>query len=162
MARRKVKKTTKRRLTVFGTLSVILIFYFIFTLCFQGYNVYKLYNQKNSLKEKYSSLKTKAEDLKIEINQLHDPEYLAKYARENYSYSKEGEYIIKLNDTKEKIDKLDNSIKTPMKKKYKIIESKIGQGSFSQVLLAIDKSGHKYAIKRIKKKTIFKGQLFAN
>ena len=110
MARRKVKKTTKRRLTVFGTLSVILIFYFIFTLCFQGYNVYKLYNQKNSLKEKYSSLKTKAEDLKIEINQLHDPEYLAKYARENYSYSKEGEYIIKLNDTKEKIDKLDNSI----------------------------------------------------
>lgn len=110
MARRKVKKATKRRLTVFGTLSIVVIIYFLVTLFIQGVNMYKLYEQKNSLKTQYTALKEKAEDLKIEINQLHDPEYLAKYARENYSYSKEGEYIIKLNETEEKLDEVDHSI----------------------------------------------------
>ena len=110
MPRRKIKKTTKRRLTVFGTISILVIIYFLVTLFIQGYNVYKLYEQNNNLKTQYSSLKEKAEDLKIEIKQLHDPEYLAKYARENYSYSKEGEYIIKLNETEDKIDEVNHSI----------------------------------------------------
>ena len=110
MAKKRVKKSTKRRLTVFGTLSIIIIFYFVFTLVMQGYNLYNLYQKQNNLKIEYKKLKEKAEDLKIEINQLNDPEYLAKYARENYSYSKQGEYIIKLNETEKKIDKVDNTI----------------------------------------------------
>ena len=57
---------------------------------------------------------------------------------------------------------LDSSIKTSIKKKYKFNESKIGQGSYGQVLLATDKTGKKYAIKIIKKKKILKGQLLAN
>ena len=56
----------------------------------------------------------------------------------------------------------DNTIKTPIKNQYKFIESNIGKGSFGQVLLATDKSGQKYAIKKIKKKKILKGQLLAN
>ena len=36
--------------------------------------------------------------LKEEINRLQDPEYMAKYAREKYLYSKNGEIIIKIED----------------------------------------------------------------
>ena len=57
---------------------------------------------------------------------------------------------------------LQESIKIPIKTKYKFDESKIGQGSFGQVLLGLDKSGQTYAIKIIKKKKILKGQLLAN
>lgn len=101
---------TKRRLTVFGTASIIAIVYFLFTLSCQVYNLYQLNTKINDLKYQYSSLKEKAEDLKIEINQLNDPEYLAKYARENYSYSKEGEYIIKLKEKQKEIKKVEHKI----------------------------------------------------
>ena len=36
--------------------------------------------------------------LNDEINKLKDPEYLAKYAREKYLYSKDDEIIIKIED----------------------------------------------------------------
>ena len=57
---------------------------------------------------------------------------------------------------------LQESIKIPIKTKYKFDDSKIGQGSYGQVLLGLDKSGQAYAIKIIKKKKILKGQLLAN
>jgi cell division protein DivIC len=110
MAKKRIKKSTKRRLTIFGTLSIIVIIYFLVSTGCQVYNLYKLNIQKNELQVQYKKLKDDAEELKIQINQLHDPEYLAKYARENYSYSKEGEYIIKLNEKEEKIKKINHSI----------------------------------------------------
>jgi len=57
---------------------------------------------------------------------------------------------------------LQESIKMPIKNKYKFDVSKITQGSFGQVLLGMDKLGQTYAIKIIKKKKILKGQLLAN
>ena len=57
---------------------------------------------------------------------------------------------------------LEESIKLPIKSKYKLQEKKIGQGSFGQVLLGFDKEGRAYAIKIIKKRLILKGQLLAN
>ena len=38
--------------------------------------------------------------LNDEISKLQDPEYLAKYAREKYLYSKDDEIIIKIEDQK--------------------------------------------------------------
>ena len=57
---------------------------------------------------------------------------------------------------------LEESIKTPIKKKYKLEEIKVGQGSFGNVLMGVDNSGKVYAIKIIKKVKIIKGQLLAN
>lgn len=107
---RKVKKTTKMRLSVFGTISIVIIFYFGFTLCFHLYSIYDLSNDKKQLEEKYNILKEEAEELKIEIKKLKDPEYLARYAREKYSYSKDGEYIIKINEAKKNIDEIDEKL----------------------------------------------------
>ena len=57
------------------------------------------------LKKEISELKTaymeklEEEDiLNDEISKLQDPEYLAKYAREKYLYSKDDEIIIKIED----------------------------------------------------------------
>lgn len=108
---RKVTKATKRRLTFFGTLSIISIIYFGITLSYHIYTIYDLNKQKDSLEQRYEQLQKDAEDLQIEINKLNDPEYLARYAREKYSYSKEGEYVIKINETKEDLDEVDNDIK---------------------------------------------------
>lgn len=107
---RRISKSTKRRLRVFGILSLVCILYFIFCLGFELYKVHELKLEEKQLNEEYESLKKEAEELEIEIDELNDPEYLAKYARENYSYSKDGEYIIKLNDKDEEIKKVNNEI----------------------------------------------------
>ncbi len=100
---KKVSKSKKKRLLVFGTLSLLIIGYFIFNL---GYNAYKLYSLKKEEKELNTTLvelKRQAKILNAEIEKLKDPEYIAAYARENFSYSKDGEKIIKLNNqTKQK------------------------------------------------------------
>ena len=46
----------------------------------------------------YNEKLSDEEELNDEINKLQDPEYMAKYAREKYLYSKKGEIIIKIED----------------------------------------------------------------
>ena len=89
--RKPMTKAARSRLIVFGSLSIFLVIYFIFTLISYSVNLIQLTNEKKKLEEKYLTLQEEAEELKIEITKLHDPEYLAKFARENYLYSKEGQ-----------------------------------------------------------------------
>ncbi len=112
MTKRKVTKATKRRLGVFGLISLFCILYFLFTLCYELYQIYDLNTKKHNLEVEYKELKKEAENLEIELSELNNPEYLAKYAREHYSYSKDGEYIIKLQETDKKIKKVNNKLNT--------------------------------------------------
>lgn len=57
---------------------------------------------------------------------------------------------------------LEESIKEPITKKYKISKINIGNGSFGEVLIGLDYFGNKYAIKLIKKITIINGQFLLN
>ena len=52
----------------------------------------------SELKESYNEKLTTEENLKEEISKLQDSEYMARYAREKYLYSKKGEIIIKIED----------------------------------------------------------------
>lgn len=111
MARKKsMKKKAKRRLMFFGTLSCFMIAYFIFSSTLAIIKIVNLNNEKKALNTDLKSLKKDETDLAVEIEKLKDPDYLARYARENYLYSKDGEYIIKLDDqekekeTEEKVD----------------------------------------------------------
>lgn len=106
----KVAKKTKLRLSILGTLSMLVIVYFFITLSLHLYKIYDLHCEKKYLEEKYLLLQKEADDLQIEINKLNNPEYLARYAREKFSYSKNGEYIIKLNDTNEQIEEVSNEL----------------------------------------------------
>ena len=60
--------------------------------------VYKTKNEINNLKITYNDKLAEEEKLNDEISKLNDPEYLAKYAREKYLYSKKDEIIIKIDD----------------------------------------------------------------
>ena len=110
MARRKNKKS-KRRLAIFGTLSLIAIGYFIVTACYYSYKIAVLEKSKKQLNEQLTELQTQEKNLTTDIQKLKDPEYIAKYARETYMYSKDGEYILKIenddNPTQEKTDEID-------------------------------------------------------
>ncbi len=95
---KKVSKKAKRRLVILGPIAVFIIGYCAFTLVTTTINLYNLNREEKELTEKLTSLKSDAKSLKSEINKLQDKEYIARYARENYLYTKNGEYVIKLND----------------------------------------------------------------
>ena len=100
MVKRKKKYTAKTK----GRMFVIFIFFgtIIITL---GYTLFSnlqqinilMIEKKNLIKER-ADLKDKQESLEADIERLSDPEYIARYAREKYFYSKDGELILRIDD----------------------------------------------------------------
>ncbi len=105
MARSKKKRqmTSKGRMIILGPICILLLVMFVYTMFSYTTSLYKLQKQKKELEAEYLELQEKADLLKTEITKLHDPEYLAKYAREHYYYSKDGELIIKINEQQKEI-----------------------------------------------------------
>lgn len=54
--------------------------------------------QKKELEDRIASLKEEEKVLESDIQKLEDPSYVARYAREKYLYSKDGEFIIRIPD----------------------------------------------------------------
>ena len=109
MARRK-NKESKRRLAIFGTLSLLAIAYFIFTTCYYSYKIAVLEKSKKQLNEQLTELQKQEETLSTDIQKLRDPEYIAKYARENYMYSRDGEYILKIEEEQKDEEEIKDSV----------------------------------------------------
>ena len=57
-------------------------------------NMAKLKAKQNSAK--FQKEQDKEEALKVDADKLQDPDYIARYAREKYLYSKDGEFILRL------------------------------------------------------------------
>ena len=125
MTKRRITRASKRRLTIFGTLSIIAIVYFCISLVYSFYSIYELSKEKENLNNTYAKLQQKAEDLKLDINKLNDPKYLADYARENYLYSKDDEYIIQIEEIIEEKQQID-TINTKINKNYILIGLSFG------------------------------------
>ena len=101
---KKNNKLTKKRMIVLGTLSLVAIVLFFSTLITYTNNIKNLNKEKQSLENQLLELKENANELKNEIEKLKNPEYIARYARSEYSYSKsEGEYVIKIKDDKNEV-----------------------------------------------------------
>ena len=116
MTKRRISKASKRRLTFFGTLSLVSIFYFAFLLVYNIYTIYNLSVEKKKLENLYVELQDESESLKIDIEKFNDSEYLANYAREHYLYSKDGEYIIQI-DSKD-LETVEDNISSEINKNY--------------------------------------------
>ena len=91
-------KNRKIRIITLGSLSFMCIFYCIFTAITYPKKIKSLTSMQDKLNNSLTELKEEAENLKVEIEKLKDPEYIARFARENFFYSKnDGEYIIRVN-----------------------------------------------------------------
>lgn len=97
----KVTKKERRRLTIF-------ILSFIFILGFTCINIFpdwlKIMKNKQEttiLQNSYEELLDTEEALKAEVQKLQDPDYVERYAKEKFLYTKDGEIIIRKTDTKD-------------------------------------------------------------
>ena len=93
--KRKVKKKA-RRIATFGFISIVLILFIVATLGKIFIDIVDKYNEKKELENKLVVLKEKKKELENDVSKLEDPEYLARYAREKYFYSKDGELILRI------------------------------------------------------------------
>ena len=98
---KKVNKGAKRRLLCLFSIFVLLISYVSYTTISYWKQILANNNEKRELEEKYKELLSDKEILEEDVVKLQDPEYVAKYAREKYLYSKDGELIIKIIDESE-------------------------------------------------------------
>ena len=99
---KKRKKASENRLIIFGTSSIIVIAFFVYIFFNYIIQVKNLNDEQAKLENDLLVLKQEESNLKNEIEKLKDPDYLARFARENYMYSKDGEYIIKVSEKEEK------------------------------------------------------------
>lgn len=95
---RKNNSASKNRLILFGGLSILSIFYFVGTLFDNVISLKELTKEQATLEQNLSDLKDEEDYLKNEIVKLKDPEYLARFVRKQYMYSKDGEYVLKLEE----------------------------------------------------------------
>lgn len=77
---------------IFGGITVVL-----------GYNLFnnlmsirEMNVEKKELKNKIADLEKEKKVLETDIMKLEDPDYIAKYVREKYYYSKDGEVILRI------------------------------------------------------------------
>lgn len=110
MTKKKISKKSKRRLMIFGVLSVFAIGYFCVTLVGYVYSYISLKQEEKNLNAELVSLQDQKANLKIEIQKLNDPDYVARYAKEKYLYSSDGEYVLKI-DTEEKEESIEKKQK---------------------------------------------------
>ena len=90
----KIKVRIFISLVIFGSVTAAL-----------GYNclsnvlkIKDMYVEKKKLENQLISLKEEKEILETDILKLEDPDYIAKYVREKYFYSKDGELILRIDE----------------------------------------------------------------
>ncbi len=100
MSKRKVKKTKAKksalRFFVFGLTCIALSCAVVLSVSKLWTQIYEKYREKKELEKKLVELKEEEEKLTMDVEKMQDPEYVARYLREKYFYSKNGEYIIRI------------------------------------------------------------------
>lgn len=92
----KKQKKTCARLVLFVPVCCFVVVAISATVGNYWVQIVSKYKEKQELNEKMLALREKEAELKVDANKLEDPDYVARYAREKYMYSKEGEIIIRL------------------------------------------------------------------
>ena len=100
----KSKARRKRRFK-----SIFVFVFFMLLISYLSYNLFVSINkiisinkEKKELEGRIVSLQEEEKKLQADIQKLEDPTYIARYAREKYLYSKDGELIIRFDDEEEK------------------------------------------------------------
>lgn len=95
---KKVSKGAKRRWLLMSLITIIILSAF-------SLNIYDVFskviiknNEALSLKREIKRLADEEQYLKVEVEKLNDPDYVARYARERYLYSRNGEFTIRIKE----------------------------------------------------------------
>ena len=97
--KRRLKLKVRMMLTLI--VAIVLFGYVSFSIVNYSVSKKKFENEERVLENKLYELKDEETDLNQEISKLKDDDYLARYAREEYLYSKDGEYVIKIEEKAE-------------------------------------------------------------
>ena len=89
-------KKVKRRMRIYLLVIVGLLSFFGYKMSYYWPKIFSNYEEKVTLDRQYESLLKDEKSLTTDILKLKDPDYIARYAREKYMYSKDGEVIIKI------------------------------------------------------------------
>lgn len=96
MAKKKEPKYKKFIGFVYIGISAVLIY----TLYTSAMRVNKQRAELDKLEDRKAELVAEKEALSEEVELLGDDDYVARYARENYIFSKDGEEVVKLPESK--------------------------------------------------------------
>ena len=96
MARKKKANKAKRRLVVIVPICLIVLGTIFVAIGSYWVKIVSKYQEKKQLENDIVALKEKEEQLKVDVDRLEDPDYVARFAREKYMYSKDGEIILRL------------------------------------------------------------------
>jgi len=100
--KRKVTKKEKRRLILITTIFAFIITFMCINILPDWLKIMANKKEISSLELSYKNLLDNEEALKAEVQKLHNPEYVERYAKERYLYTKENEIIIRKTDTNKK------------------------------------------------------------
>lgn len=98
--KKKTSKKEKRRIAFLLSSVVIFIIVLISTVFSDWSQIIENKRQTTELKNEYNMLLEEEASLNSEVIKLQDPNYVARYAREKYMYTKDGETILKIIDGK--------------------------------------------------------------
>ena len=88
MTKRKAVRNAKKRIFLFFVFFGTIIGSLSYSFFSNVNKIIQMKDQKEALKDKLSNLKEEEEILNSDIKKLEDPDYVARYAREKYLYSK--------------------------------------------------------------------------
>ena len=94
----KITKKDRRRLIIWALLILVISSYLtVFT--YQYWSQILENNQNRvELEQQYKNLLDEEEELNTQFTRLQDPDFVARFARERFLYSRAGELIIKIAD----------------------------------------------------------------
>jgi cell division protein DivIC len=96
MKKQKNYRLAKRKMLML-TILLLIIIVAVFASVFKDWvQIFDNRHQVVELTNKYSNLLDEETQLKSDVNKLQDPDYVARYAREKYLYTKDGELIIRI------------------------------------------------------------------
>ncbi len=96
MATKRKNAKAKYRLCLFMPICLLVLTTIFVTIGSYWVQISEKYREKSLLEDEIIVLKEKEEELKVDVERLKDPDYVARYAREKYMYSKDGEIILRL------------------------------------------------------------------
>lgn len=95
----KVTKKQRRRLTLFFVIFIFIIAFMCINILPDWMKIISNNKEIANLENSYEDLLDDEEALKAEVQKLKNPEYVERYAKEKYLYTKDNEIIIRKSDS---------------------------------------------------------------